>query len=294
MPDGQWNLNYLGVESYDFGRPEDGVYLAAAPDLGSPEFIADDAQVPRGDGRRFGQDYLGGRTITFELAVAEDTARDALDLVSRAGKAWRADALRAAPGAVAGLTTTTDGAYRAVFGRPRRFAADLENVHQGVAEVIAEFACVDDLFHGEQQATTIGLVPPPTGGLTTPFITPLVTALEGASPPGAIRVGGDANVFPVFTVHGPITNPVIDLGVWKIALLTTLTASESVVVDPRPWVRTIRTNSGRSLAGALTRGSRRLSQAFLAPGSYEAVLTGTDPTGTSYLNVAWRDAYTTL
>lgn len=283
-----WRLSYPGVV-LPFGTVESGVVFTTAPDLGSRAVQDEDAALPRGDGRAFGQDYLDGRTLTFELAVHgsdEDAARKTLGTLSRA---WRADSVRLTSGAVATLESDRG---RVAFGRPRRFASADEDLPQGLAVVTADFETADDNWYGTEQRVNVALVPPAGGGLIAPLASPLATTTS-SDRSQVFTVAGELDTWPVFEIQGPITNPVLEVvGSLRMEFRLTLSETQKITIDTRPFARSI-LRDGASVAGTLSRTSSRLSQASLAPGKHELVLRGTSAPGTARAAVLWRDAYTT-
>lgn len=287
MPN-DWRLAYPG-EDLAFGSIASRLVFTSAPDLGPADIRHDDAERPRADGVVFGEDFFGGRTITFDVAVAGDDEADARGLLARMARAWRADVVRKSSGAVATLTADSG---RAAFGRPRRFASTDELLPQGMSQVIADFACTDSLWYGTEGRVSVALQPAPGGGLLAPLASPLATTTS-SDRSTVLTVAGDVPTWPVFEIQGPITNPVVEVvGLSRMEFRTTLAQDETLVVDTRPWGRSI-LRDGASLAGSLTRTSTRLSQAAIPPGSHELVLRGVSDAGTARVNVLWRDAYLT-
>jgi hypothetical protein len=218
MRDREWRLSYPGVE-LSFGPADDPVFHLSAPELSDAEVRADDVDRPRQDGRAFGVDLHSGRTVTFDLGVvgnSEAAVRDRLAVLSRA---WRGLGLRDKPGAVAELRTRNAGRERIVYGRPRRFAANEEEIGEGIATVTADFATVDDLFYGDEESMTLGLVPATGGGLTGALAAPLSTTASSDRSTG-IRVGGQLGAWPVATIYGPITRPVVEVVVTGVSRST--------------------------------------------------------------------------
>ncbi|TDC33463.1 hypothetical protein [Micromonospora sp. KC213] len=293
MRDGEWTLSLPGAE-VTWGPADLPIVNMAAPDLGDVGITDDDTDRPREDGRAFGQDFRGGRTITVELGVFGDSEAEARATLAGLATAWRGDAVRHTPGAVAELRMRHAGRERVVYGRPRRFASDETEIHEGVAEVVADFAAVDDVFYApDEDSRTVTLAPPTGGGLVAPLAAPLTTTATSDRSAG-ITVGGELGAWPVLTIYGPVTNPVVEVvGQWRFELRTTLAYDRSVTVDTRPWARVILLDGGGSLAGAVTRSSPRLAAMALPPGPYELAFRGIDETGTSYLRFAWREAYPT-
>jgi len=261
----------------------------------APEIIKVDKQQPRADGIRFGRDQRGGRLITLTMHVfADGGGAQAVAMLGRMETAWLADDVRSVPGAVCSLRFRTGGRTLRVYGRPRRFAAiSLRANANGWAPVTADFQASDHLYYSDQEhSNTVSIVPPAAGGFFTPFVFPL-TSLGVSYSPGVITIGGDAPTWPVFLIRGPITDPVVRVvDNWSLSFTgITLAKDETLAIDSRPWSRGVRRNVISSVAGALTAGSPRLSQVALPPSTYEIVLAGTDPTGTSSMTVAWREVF---
>ncbi|MEV7684243.1 hypothetical protein AB0O64_37805, partial [Streptomyces sp. NPDC088341] len=141
----------------------------------------------------------------------------------------------------------------------------------------------------------LAITPPLGGGLVGSLSAPLTSTGE-SDRSQAITVGGALPAWPVITIAGPITNPVVEMvGLWRFELLASLAYDRTVTIDTRPWVRSVVLNqAGGSLAGALTRQSPRLADAGIPPGTYEAVLRGIDATGTARATVAWQETYSSL
>ncbi|WGH20308.1 minor tail protein [Arthrobacter phage MaGuCo] len=282
-----WRLTYPG-EDLLFGSIGSGYVFTAAPDLGAREVDTEDERRPRTDGMSFGQDFLGGRTITFELDVDGADEADGRAKLARLSRAWRADVVRSAPGATATLEA---GSGRVAFGRPRRFAANDDLAPQGLSTIVADFAVADDTWYGgTEQGVTVALVPEPQGGLLAPLAAPLSTSISSDRSQG-VTVGGELPTWPVIEIQGPITDPTVELvGALKMTFKITLAYDQKLVVDTRPWARSILRN-GASVAGSITRTSTRLAHAALDPGAYEFVLRGTANNGNPSATIRWREAF---
>lgn len=293
LADGDWALTYPGTEVIFGGRTRP-VFNATTPELGDTDLTVSVARVPRGDGAVMGVDFRGGRTLTFAFGTrpgAEVASRAALaDLAT----AWRADAVRTAPGAVAELRCRYRGEERVVFGRPRKFAPELGKAGtQGRAEAAATFECVDDVFHGGlERSLTLALAAVEGGGFTVPMTWPLVFG-SPTDRSQAIEVGGDIAVRPRIEITGPVTNPEVEVvGCFRAAFALTLAYDEVLVLDARTWARAV-TIGAASAAGALTRTSTRLGSIAIPPGTYPLVFRGMSPTGTATARVSWRTAHPT-
>lgn len=283
-----WTLEYPG-ESLSFGSRSSGLTFTAAPDLGSSDIDTDDVDHPTADGQLFGADRLGGGSISFELfahAADESVARSHL---ARIRRAWRGDAIRSTPGAVATLQAPSG---RLTYGRPRRLASEDSALPQGVADITADFTTATDLWYGPEEVDSIDLTPAPGGGLIAPLAAPLATT-ESSDRSRSITVTGEMPAWPVIEIEGPITNPVVEIGnVLRLEFRIVLAYDHVLVVDTRPFARTILRN-GASVAGSLTPTSTRLSMAAVPPGSYEFVLRGSSSTGTARATVRHRPTFLT-
>lgn len=293
MRDGEVTLAYPG-ESVTVGLADSEATFLAPLDLGDVAIEAADAPRPRGDGVSFGTDYFGGRTITLDLGIVRPSESEALDALSRLRRAWRADAIRLTPGATASLTFRRAGRERVVFGRPRRFAPGLEDIGQGMATVLADFAATDDLFYSTTTTRLlVPFAPAPTGGLMAPLASPLATTGD-SDRSMALTVAGEMPSWPRVTIAGPVVNPVVELvGLWRLEVRASLLEGDSLVIDTAPWARTVLRN-GAGAAGLFSRASVRLSKAAIPPGTYEAVLRGSSVTGSASALIEWRDTYSSL
>lgn len=286
-----WHLSY-GNTDFAFGTigskfvfPQD-----SPPAVGTPDINHEDADRPRGDGIMFGTDFRGGTTVTFDVEVNGADETEAWALYQRFANVWRADEVRSTPGAIATLTSHTG---RVTFGRPRRIQPKLDLTPFGLTAVSCDFATADDLWYGPQQYATVKLVPDLGGGLVAPLSAPLsTTATSDRSQ--TFTVDGLLPVWPTITLNGPITNPTIEVvGVFKMSFNVTLAADDQLIIDTRPWARSILRN-GAGLAGALDPRTSRLSQASVPPGTYNLSLRGASATGTPQARIAWRNAYPTM
>lgn len=285
-----WHLSYgntdfaFGTVDSKFVFPSDG-----APEIGPADITNGDTQRPGGDGNLFGVDTRSGTTITFSVEVNGADETESWSLLQRIAAAWRADDIAKTPDAVAMLTSHTG---RVAFGRPRRFKQDLELTPFGITAVNCDFVTADDLWYGPQQQAVVNLVPAPGGGLVAPLSAPLSTTAS-SDRSQTFTVDGALPVWPVIEITGPITNPSIEVvGQFKLGFNLSLAYDQRLVIDTRPWARTIMRGNA-SLAGKLSTQFDRLSDAAVPPGSYELALRGTSNTGTPAATITWRNAYPT-
>lgn len=283
-----WLMSYPGVE-FPFGSIPSGYGFEIAPDVGVQSVVADDIESAGIDGRTFGVDALSADSVTFEIDIMEGSESAARELLEEIRGVWRADAIRVEAGAVASLYADSG---RVTFGRPRRFAANTDNIHAGIVRITADFAVGTDLWFGDEQSATVGFVPAPGGGLIAPLSAPLATT-ESSDRSQVIDVGGRVPTWLSVTIEGPITNPVIEVGDFlRWEFRTTLAYDQTLTVDGSPWVRTI-LRDGAAIPGTLTPQSTRLAKSIIPPGSHEFVLRGTSQTGAARAVASWRPAFHT-
>lgn len=292
LSSGEWSLSYPGT-SYTFGTSASPAWNRTTPDLGDVEVRVSDVERPRQDGRAFGVDYRGGRTISFDLGLRGPTPTAAREEAQHLAQVWRADAVRSKPGAVAELRASYDGRERLIYGRPRRLATDFSDVAvNNFVAAQADFAAIDDLFYApEEDSISFGIVPVLGGGLVAPLSSPLSTTLT-SDRSQAFRVDTEMPVWPVVRIDGPVTNPVVNIGDVVLEVRLDLLYDEWVEIDTRPWARSALRNGTANVSGSV-RGTR-LSQASLTNGAHEVGMRGLDPTGTATVRVSWRPAFSSL
>ena len=285
MP-GEWAISYPGTDLV-FGDAS-GIHLSTHPELGPVNRTVDDADLPRTDGVVMGVDYVGGQAIGLSFGIDGKTEADVRAKYGLLTSVWDAPTVRGKAGALAELVSDTG---RRAYGRPRRFAPTAFDLWSSYIRAVADFETVDRHWYGPvDHEASVSIVPPAGGGLVAPLASPLTTT-RSSDRSTVLEVGGEVPTWPVFTVQGPITNPVVEIvGLLRLEFNLTLAYDQSLVIDTRPGRRTILRGTG-SVAGALRRTSTRLVNASVPPGRYELVLRGTSAPGTSRVSMRWRDAF---
>lgn len=272
--------------SLAFGSWGTPYLFTSMPVIDEPDRESDDSSAVRRDGRRFGQDFLSGSSITFGIEANGSNESEAREFAAQFRSAWRAPAIRLVPGAVATLTAHTG---RQAFGRPQGAPVDDARAHHGRGSYAPEFLCVDDLWYDPEQVESVNLVTPDTGGLVAPVSAPVSTV--GVTDRSRVfEVGGEESTWPVIRINGPIVNPVVSVvGLFRFGFVTTLAYDEYIVIDTRTWSTSILRNGSSGIATDAQ--SNLIRSARLAPGRYELVLRGSTPVGIPTATIAWRNAY---
>lgn len=290
LPDGSLSLV--------FGTATTGFLATAYPAIESGDAQLGDVQRVREDGVSFGEDYLTGKTYTFEVAVLSDRAanpeRAGSEALNVLEGVWRDERFRKHSWSYGMLRSRFDGFTTRCYGRPRRYAETTGRAtRKGHTPVIADFAVADGRWYddNERQAQAT-LHIPSEGGLIAPLVAPLTTTAESHAG-SVLEVGGRLTTWPVVTFHAPngVHNPKARIGSLVIGLRTTIPAGMSVTVDPRPWVRTVTRSDGANQAGKLTHDTPPLRECLIPRGRHSLQYSGHDNSASSTVEVTWRDAY---
>lgn len=288
-------MSVLSEMQYELGDVVfgwDTPYKVSAVDFGSPSIRGSDTDNPREDGIRMGTDYRGPRTVTFDMHILTDGP--ALDALATFEEAWLGDDFRDTPGLVMPLRMKRNGRVRRLYGRPRQFASTTGTTLNGWIPVTCTFQCVDHRYYADEPMESVfHLTNPPTSGIIAPLVAP-ITSSGISEVPGVIEVAGNTAAWTIFEVTGPILRPAIEaVGQWTLTMDVNLMAGETILIDPRPWSRSVLRNGIPGVAaGSFTADSPILSQLKTKPGTQEIVLRGTDPTGTATLGITVENAWT--
>lgn len=106
----------------------------------------------------------------------------------------------------------------------------------------------------------------------------------------AVAVTGDVEAYPVFTVAGPATTLTVGSGGFAWQISSTLTSSDTLVVDHRPSSRGPRKNGGAVDWSLLTETSRLWP---LAQGLTPVITGATGTTGATSVVMSWEPKYLT-
>lgn len=278
-----------GSREVAFGNELSGLGLMSTPAV-SIDFDAEMRANPRGDGRRVGRDTIAGQSVSLMVEARPDH-RPLPDVVRELLSVWRADEVRHTGGKLATLTSPEG---LTAYGRPRPVGPDQQYRLFDVARAELVFECIDDLWYGPAVSVVIPLFTASTGGLPIPAAVPWVIGGGSGQSDRVVTVEGTQATWPVFTLHGPIKDPFIDVpGVGRLQFSVSLAYDQALTVDTRHWNRSIM-RAGADLPGALLASGARLSDMAMQPGAYRIIFGGYDPTSTSRLTVQVEPAFTSF
>jgi len=291
-------------EGLVFGTEDTGYLTLPRPVHTSGDSTTEDASRALEDGIQFGRDFVGGKSIAFEMGVLTDVNsplapasvplahRMNLDYLDALEGWWKDPEWRRTPQSVAMLRACEAGRTSRAYGRPRRYDEVVgATTRQGYSNVVCDFQLIDNCWYADdEQMIEVGLAAPPDGGLVAPLVAPLTTTIESEGEVMAV-VGGSKATWAIIEFVGPVLNPTLTIGDLTVGLTGTLAYDETVVIDPRPWKRTVlRSTDGASLAGLLSRETPAMRDMVLDPGTHDVLFRGKDSTGSSRARLRWRDA----
>ncbi|NII42106.1 hypothetical protein E9228_002764 [Curtobacterium flaccumfaciens] len=126
-----------------------------------------------------------------------------------------------------------------------------------------------------------------THGLKSPLV-----ARGSSLQSNTFIVDGELPAWPIITIHGQITNPVVTVaGAFRFASPVSLRYDETLTIDTRPGMRSVLRN-GTQIA-ALARSSDLLEAGALSPGAHTLTLSGSASTGSPAAVMSWRSVYPT-
>lgn len=250
-------------------------------DPGVAEWITQDRDNPRNGSTMMGRDVRKGSTFTWALFVNQTDEETAAAKLQELADAWTGESVASVPGAYSVIRYGFAGRTRRVYGRPRRWANSFDNrVLSGMVPVTCDFQRVSPLFFDDQiEIDTLDMVNESEGGVTFPVTFPIISIPSGSNA-GEIHVGGTRKTFPIIRITGPIVNPELITPAWTLKLNTTILEGNWIEIDTRPWVMTVRNQSGASVAGLLD-PKVRLSSLLLSPGNQSLSLRGNSSTNTA-------------
>lgn len=287
-----------GDNGFVFGTEDTGYLTLTRPAVEGGESRNNDRDRAQEDGRVFGRDYRGAKTMVFEIGVltdhlALDPYRANLDYLNSMEDVWTDDRWRDDPRAFAMLRSHEAGQTWRCYGRPRRYEEATGNfTESGYSTVIVDFSLMENAWYSDAEHTvTVHMAPGVEGGLTAPLSAPFST-VQASAGSGIAHVRGSKKTWPVVEFRGPVTNPEVTIGNgFRVGLTRTLGVGEVIVYDPRPWIRAVyRASDGAGMPGAVSGFTTIMKRAQIPVGAHAVRYTGIDPTSSSSVVVRWRDA----
>ncbi len=280
-------LNYqFAWNNFLFGNGTPHVLMSVDGLQDLPQIRNQDDDQGYSDGMFSGNDFFGGRTITFTLATyataGGNTARQNFLLL-------KAALLPQSSGTAPLQFQLPGSSLQRINARVRTALIPIDaNYTFGQINSQFTFFCPDPKFYDDTLFTSTLSFNAPTGRSYN-RIYPLVYGAGGGNTSyTAVANTGWATSYPVITINGPIINPTIGnftTGI-SITITGTFVSTDVIVVDLASKLVTVNGATARNLVTGA-------SKWFNAPaGTSQFYLTGTGTTpGTTNATVAYRSAY---
>lgn len=266
-------------------------------DPGENEWITQDGQNSRRGVTGFGRDVLGSKTWVWESHTDVDDEDEAADVLDRFSAAWMPEGLARTPGAQTCIRYRMAGRDRRVFGRPRRYAAPPTNlILGGFVPITHDFKCVDSYTYDDVESSVE--IPYTSsaegGGIILPAVLPILSLSAEGNGGDQLSVSGTARAYPVIRFNGPWTNPSLATDDWTLNWTGEIGPSGWIEIDCRPWMLTVKDQSGASRVEGLSRRTW-LEDCWFAPNSNPQVsLSGVATGGSATATVRWRNTWTSI
>jgi len=286
------SLNYYGMayNGFAFGGAGSPYQITAIDGLASlPDVRNQDDNQGFNDGMFSGRDFLGGRTVTVTILTLSGNGNSAQ---------YNYNLLKAALLPTQGYTPfsptnqlqfqlSAASGLQFLNARVRVNKTIIDpNFTYGYITSQWQFFCPDPKFYDNTQLATSMLYS--NLGRTYNRVYPLTYGGGSLAPSAAVNNLGWATTYPIITITGPISNPVVGSTTQQasITIQGTYASTDTIVVDLAQRLITVNGNNARNLvAGGSTWFSAQ-------PGSNSFYLTGTGyALGTTVATVAWYNAY---
>lgn len=283
-------LNYqFAWNNFLFGNGTPHTLVSLDGLEGLPAIRNQDDDQGYADGMFSGNDFLGGRTITFTLMTLASAPGGDGNTAQQNYNLLKGALLPQASGTTP-LQFKLSGAagVQRIGARVRTSLASVDSdFTYGFIKSQFTFFCPDPKFYDDASSTstlTIGN----TAGRGYNRVYPLIYGGGTAAAYTAINNSGWATSYPVITLNGPIINPTIGNYTTSQAITIngTYTANDVIVIDLASRLVTLNGLSARNLVAGT-------SKWFNAPaGASQFYLSGTGTLlGTTVATVTYRSAY---
>jgi hypothetical protein len=216
-------------------------------------------------------------TFTFQLRGTPEDKRLALATLEQHTRLDGVDRMLA--------VDDGDGIWYRMARTVARSIPQGKHFNHAPVECSVQWVCADPRRYAlTANSVTVGL-PATSGGLVYPLDYPLD---YGTSSTGAVTVtnAGSEDTPPVYVFHGPLTNPTLDAGLWRLGFDITLGDGEALTVDPTAG--TVLLNGTADRLYTISTASDPVESCLLPPG--DTTLTLSTYAGTGSVSVTYRDA----
>ena len=282
------SLDYysFAFNGFVFGGSSSPYQILSVDGLESlPTLRVQDSDRGYQDGMFSGRDFFGGRTITMTLQIMSGNGLSAQANYNLLQAALQPQQTGTTP---LQFQLSASDNFQYVNARVRKGMATIDpDYTYGKIKAQYEFYCPDPRYYDyTTQIATMTYTAPL--GRTYPRVYPLTYGGGSQTQTAAITNNGQTATYPIITIYGPVTNPVVGSTTANAALSFNYTMAQSDVIVIDLQYKTILLNGNP--ARNLLLGS---SQWFAAtPGANYFYFTGTGTTyGVTNATVQWNNAY---
>jgi hypothetical protein len=269
-----------------------------------------DTDRMRESGTQLGEDYLGSKSVTFEMGAltdrdpntgwAEDNPKAASSTaLNQMARFWNLRQFRRPYAAYAVLRSNIGGKVTRCYGRPRRWAPTRGDMTKnGWTPILADFLVPDGCWYDDElQRVPAGLNAASEGGVAAPIVAPVATVAAATSNNRSFIIAGTEPTWVSVVFHAEssgLTNPEVTISqagvpLFTVGLTETVPSNSTATVDPRPWVRAAYRDDGANVG--LSYKTPPMGYMQLDPGVYSFALRGLDTSSSGWAEVLWRSAY---
>jgi len=282
------SLNYysFAFNGFVFGGANSPYQITMVDGLeGLPTLRVQDANRGYQDGMFSGRDFLGGRTITIQMQILPGNGQTAPQNFNTLQTALIPQQSGTTP---LQFQLSPAGGLQFINARvrSRKTVVDPDYTY-GLIRAEYTFFCPDPRYYDNTTQTATMTYTTPTGR-TYPRVYPLTYGGGSNTQSVQITNSGYINTYPVITIYGPVTNPVVGNSTTNQAISFNYTMAQSDIITIDLLNRTVLLNGNP--ARNLLLGS---SQWFAAqPGVNQFYFVGTGTTyGITNATVQWNNAY---
>lgn len=276
----------------DYQMEYNGLLVGADTPYDIPEIRPDEPGVSSGDvkvarvhGLHPGDDFLGGRSPSFEVHIVDPDHAVRAPLIDAFKAAFRMGEDESP--LTFQIPSLAGGGVRRIGCRVRGapYVIDLQHLYS-TTRISVLLSATDPRIYDETQSIDTVSLPTAGGGLNFPITFPITF---GAVSTGGTITANNAGTFDtpvVFRIDGPCTNPVIDNVTADKELALTLVVASGDYVEIDTAAKTVLLNGTASRYSALT-----TSEWFdLAPGDNQLDFRAVTATAAT-LKATWRSAW---
>lgn len=249
--------------------------------LSTPSYDVSESVLAGVRGMRFNQALMRKRQVTLELVLCSS---DDGDYFAQRQAILNACSKDAGEGE---LRLTVGGRDLLLYAVPEPPEITWPS-QTGYFTALLQFFCYDPVIYEATSNTTSGVTVPTGGGFEFPVVFPIDFGESTGTGLFSLINAGNLTTYPVFTLEGPLTNPVITNRTTGefFGLTYSLLEGQTVVIDMK--ARTVKRANGLNLAQFVQDGSTWFG---LSVGVSQLRILTSSTANTGTLSAEWTNTY---